>query len=223
MRRPSVADLLSRLHRWPRRLAAVTCLLLAAASAIAAHGQAPIPLRSQAASEAVVVAARDLGVGTTLTGRDLATVAWPRDLVPAGAWGEPARLVGRRLAGPLRRREAVTTARLVGGGLTTGLAAGYVATPVSIESGFATVIHAGDHVDILIGPAEGTDFATPPGRSDTSAALVAEGVTVLAVLPADAATGAGGAIVLVATDRGTALRLAALQGRQVVAVVGNPP
>jgi pilus assembly protein CpaB len=221
----SLADLLSRLDRWPRRLAALTCLLLAAASAVAAH-RSPAREQGQVASaRAVVVAARDLAVGSTLTAHDLTTVAWPRELVPAGASGEPGRLVGRRLAGPLRKREAVTATRLLGAALTAGLAPGEVATAVLTDAGVASFVHPGDHVDILAGPPDGVVLDTLPGKSGAvtaGAILVAEAVAVLAVLPpTQAMSGAGDAQVLVVTDRGTALRIVALQGRQVVAVVGT--
>jgi len=223
----SLAGLLTRLDRWPRRLAALTCLLLAAASALGARGWAPAREQGHASSVQVVVAAHDLGVGALLTVHDLTTAAWPRELVPVGATGEPERLLGRRLAGPVGKREAVTTTRLVGAGLTVGLAPGEVATPVATDAAFATLVHPGDHVDVLAGPPEGVALTTPPGKSgvvSAGAMLVAEDVAVLAVLPpTDAEGGSGDALVLVATDRGTALRIAALQGRQVLAVVGNSP
>lgn len=219
-----IADLLTRLDRWPRRLAALTCLLLAAASAVAAHGP-PVRDQSRATSAQVVVAARDLGVGATLTGHDLTIVAWPRELIPSGASPRTSRLVGRRLAAPLRKREAVTTTRLVGADLTTGLAPGEVAAVVLTDAGAATLVRPGDRVDILAGPSDGAAFDSQPvqaGGATAGAILVAEAVAVLAVLPPTDTMGASGdAHVLVATDRGTALRIVALQGRQLVAVVAN--
>lgn len=222
----SIADLLTRLDRWPRRLAALTCLVLAAASAVAAHG-APAREQNHKAGTRVVVAARDLGVGATLTVHDLSIAAWPRELVPAGASAQIGRLVGRRLAGPLRTREPVTATRLVGADLTAGLAPGEVAAVVLTDAGAAALVRPGDQVDILAGPPDGNELDTMPrksGAAPAGATLVAEAVAVLAVLPPTASIGnSDNAQVLVATDRGTALRIVALQGRRVIAVVGNSP
>ena len=141
----------------------------------------------------VVVAARDLGAGAVLSEHDVTTVAWPRELVPVGASGEPERLVGHRLAGPVREREAVTTTRLVGIGLTSGLPRGEVAAVVLTDARVATLIHPGDRVDVLAGSPEQSAPATASPRSGATTAaaiLVAERVAVLAVLPpTDAQTG----------------------------------
>jgi pilus assembly protein CpaB len=223
--RHSATHLLARLDRWPRRLAALACLLLAAASALGARAQAAAHPQAQGATVPVVVAAHDLGVGSVLTSRDLTVLAWPRDLVPVGAWAKPDRLVGRQLAGPVRKREAVTTTRLVGAGLTAGLAPGEVAAPVATDPAVASLIHPGDHVDVLAGPPQDISFGTATGKSSAAGAiLLAEAVAVLAVLPpTDTAGGSGTAVMLVATDRGTALRIAALHDRQVLAVLTSPP
>ncbi|MFN2519213.1 MAG: Flp pilus assembly protein CpaB [Jatrophihabitantaceae bacterium] len=221
----SLAELLARLNRWPRRLAALACLLLAALSALSARNEGRSGDRRPVTGTRVVVAARDLGVGSTLDGHDLLTVAWPPELVPPGASGQTAQLVGRRLASPIRKREAVTTTRLVGADLTAGLPPGEVATPISTDAGFATLIHAGDHVDVLAAPPDEPTSTASPGKSGAaSAILVAAAVTVLAVLPStDAVGGSQSAQLLVATTRGTALRIAALRGRQVLAVAAGPP
>jgi len=220
--RTALVDLLARLNRWPRRLAALTCVVLAGASALAARR--PDAAGPGKATEVhVVVAARDLGVATALTIRDLTIAAWPRQLVPTGATSDPRSVLGRRLAGPLRKREAVTATRLVGADLTAGLAVGEVATAVSIEADLAAVLRAGDHVDVLAGAP--LDVVTGSAASQgTAAVLVAEAAAVLAVLPASDAVGvAGSTQILIVTDRATAVRLVALQGRRVLAVVLSPP
>jgi pilus assembly protein CpaB len=227
---PSITRLLIRLDRWPRRLAALTCLVLAAASAVLAHRATPADARPGAANQRVVVASHDLGAARTLTARDLSIAAWPADIVPSGTVIRPAALVGRRLAGPVHRGEAVTTARLVGGGLTAGLRPGQVAVTIRADSGVAGLVHAGDHVDILAGPpldavrsdAVPSDAAAEPAATGPAAAQVAAAVVVLAVLPAADPLG-GGTQLIVATDRGTALRIVAVQGRHGLAVVLDPP
>jgi Flp pilus assembly protein CpaB len=219
-----LVDLLARLNRWPRRLAALTCLLLAVASAIVARRADAMRQPGGMNDTRVVVAAHDLGVGTTLGLGDLTSVAWPRNLVPAGASGDPDRLVGRRLAGPLRTREAVTSTRLVGADLTTGLAAGEVATAVPINAALGTVVHAGDRVDIMAGPSDVAAAGAPTADAPAGALLVAKAAAILAVLPATDADGVSGATqVLVVTDRRTAVQLVAVQGRRVLAVVLSPP
>jgi pilus assembly protein CpaB len=221
----SLTHVLARLDRWPRRLAALTCLLLAAASALTGRSRERDGPSGSVPSAQVVVAARDLPAAHPLTLGDLTVATWPRRLRPAGSTAAPSRLVGRRLAGPVGAGEAITVARLVGAGLTTGLPAGTVAAAVRTDAGVADLLHPGDHVDVLAGPAGDDDAGIPPSVSSPTAAVVAQGVAVLAVLPpsADAVTGDSAARVLIATDRGTALRIVALQTRQVLAVVGDRP
>ncbi len=221
----SLTHLLPRLDRWPRRLAALTCLLLAAASALANRSRERDGPSGAVPSAPVVVAAHDLAAAHTLAPGDVTLAAWPRNLVPARTSAAPSRLVGRRLAGPVGAGEAITVARLVGPGLTTGLPAGTVAAAVRTDAGMSDLLHPGDHVDVLAGPPDDDPTGAAPSVNTAAAALVAQGVAVLAVLPPDAGgvTGDGEARVLIATDRGTALRIVALQSRQVLAVVGDRP
>ncbi len=220
--------LLRRLDRWPRRLAALSCLLLAAASAVAARSPASAPARGQPTqTRLVVVAARALGAAHPLGRRDLAIASWPRRLVPVGAHSAPRELVGRRLAGPIDAGEAVTTARVVGAGLTAGLPPGAVAAAVRTDADVASFVHPGDHVDVLAGPADENapvGSSGEPAAASSRAVAVAQAVAVLAVLPpTNAAASTDTTQVIIATDRGTALRLAALPGHQVLAVVADPP
>jgi pilus assembly protein CpaB len=220
--------LLRRLDRWPRRLAALSCLLLAAASAVAARSPDSASARGQSAqTRSVVVAARALGAGHALARRDLAIVAWPRRLVPVGAYSASRQLVGRRLAGPMAAGEAVTTARVVGAGLTAGLPPGTVAAAVRTDADVASFVHPGDHVDVLAGPAdENAPVGSPaePRAARSRAVAVAQAVAVLAVLPpTNSPASTDTTQVIIATDRGTALRLAAWPGHQVLAVVADPP
>jgi Flp pilus assembly protein CpaB len=221
---PSSSRLLARLGRWPRRVAALTCLALAVLSAIAGHSAHRSSTGTLGPSASVVVAAHDLGAAHTLTRGDLATAAWPRALLPAGTAARPGGLVGRRLAGPISAGEPVSARRLVGAGLTAGQPRGTVAAAVRTDAGVAELIHPGDYVDVLAGPADET-LPGAPSVGAGGAALLAQGVAVLAVLPpaTSAASGDGEAKVLIATDRGTALRIVALQAHQVLAVVGDRP
>jgi Flp pilus assembly protein CpaB len=135
----------------------------------------------------VPTVARDLPAGATLSDRDVVTVDYAPDTVPAGLADDP---VGRVLAAPMRAGEAVTDVRLVG----APLAAAYpddVVVPVRLpDAGMAALLHVGDRVDLVAADPQGDE-----------ARLVASGVTVLA-LPApddeDASGGLPGRLVLVA-------------------------
>src|SRR5579875_2710958 len=139
---------LGRFGRWPRLLLAGACLLLALLSATGAARHS-----SAAPTARVVVAARDLPAGATLTARDLAVARWPAELRPSGARGDPSALVGRRLAGPVTAREPLTPQRLVGNALTRGLAADLVAAPVVLDDPHAAdLVRPGDRVTVLATP-----------------------------------------------------------------------
>jgi Flp pilus assembly protein CpaB len=114
--------------------------------------------------------------------------------------------------------------------MTDGLPPGQVAVSVSTGPGVAALVHPGDWVDVLAGPPDDVGLSAAAAQPDSGsrsgrgdAAVIAEAVAVLAVLPAAAAFDNGDTQVVVATDRGTALRIVAVQGRQTLAVVVDPP
>lgn len=147
----------------------------------------------------VLAAARDLPAGTVLAAADLVRVALPAALAPAGALDAETALVGRLVAGPVRRGEALTDVRLLGAGLLAETGPGLVATPVRLaDPAGAALLSAGDRVDVLAAPADGAAASAP---------VVAAGVTVLAV-PAEVEA-VDGALVVLATTPATAARLAA--------------
>jgi pilus assembly protein CpaB len=203
-----IARLTTVLAGWPRRLIALGCLALAAFSALD-HEAAPAP-RSPT-GEPVVVAARPLAVGSLLTAGDLHTIEWPASIRPADALQRPVSAIGRRLSGALGAGDPVTSQRLVGADLTTGLPPGLAAVPVPLgDTGSAGLIHPGDVVDLFVADTSG-------GR----AAVLARALLVLAVVvPADGYDGS--AELVVAADDRVALDLAGT-GRTVLAAVRNPP
>lgn len=179
-----------------------------AAAAVAAALTALAP--AQEPRVPVLTAARDLVPGTPLTADDLVTALLPLAVVPTGALVESSVALGRLLAGPVRRGEALTDARLLGPGLLEGAPAD-VAVPVRVaEPATAALVRAGDRVDVL--------SASPEGG--VAAALIATGLRVLAVPQLGDAAGEGALLVL-AADRPTAARLAAaaVTGRLSVAVL----
>jgi Flp pilus assembly protein CpaB len=187
---------LRELSRTTRRHRAVLSAGLAAAAvAVALPILAPTP----PPSISLVAARHDLVPGSPLTAADLALVVWPRAVAPAGALTSLADAVGRVLAGPVRMGEALTDIRLLGAGL---LVRGHdlVATPVRLaDQATAGLLHAGDRVDVL---------AVRTDQPQAAAVTVASGLEVLAV-PAAGESDPDGALVVLATTREVAARLAA--------------
>jgi Flp pilus assembly protein CpaB len=173
-----------------------------------------------ARSVPVVVAAHDLPAGHRLTGADLSIAQWPAALRPSGAQADPVRVAGQRLAGAIRAREAVTTARVLGRGLTAGLSDGSVAAAVTLEDPHvADLVRAGDRVDLLEAPRppDVVDSAPP---TDPKVSTLASHALVLAVLPR---TDDADAEVVLAVDRATAVRITRDRGGQLFTVVVDPP
>jgi Flp pilus assembly protein CpaB len=179
-----------------RRIAAGLLVLLAAVIALK-----PDPDREQAD---VVVAVRDLSPGATLSADDVALRRQPAVTVPDGAATAVDAVVGATLAGPSRRGEVLTDARVLGSRLA-GLSAGPGARAVPLHLADAAVldlIRPGDVVDVLGAPSAETDARPRVVASDAvvvlvSAASSAPGAgnerVVLVALPAPAANALAGA------------------------------
>ena len=165
----------------------------------------------------VVVAAGDLPAGTTLAAADLVRVELPAALAPAGAVPEPAGLTGRVLAGPLRAGEAVTDVRLVGPGLWAAVPDGQVAAPVRLaDLAVATLLRAGDRVDVLAATGEGAGSTVEVVAAD---ALVLTAPAAAPAAPAAADTG----LLVLAVPPDTAGRLAAAAaGGTLTVTLGRP-
>ncbi|WP_458109009.1 RcpC/CpaB family pilus assembly protein [Arthrobacter sp. R3-55] len=107
-----------------RRLTVALLLCLAAGIAV----QQLTPVSEQRVT--VLVAARDLPTGTTLTEADFARVEVPPDLAISGVPSDAGALVGRQLAAALSRGQIPTESSLLGPGLLTGSPVGTAAVPV---------------------------------------------------------------------------------------------
>ncbi|HTY29069.1 MAG TPA: SAF domain-containing protein [Mycobacterium sp.] len=154
----------------------------------------------------VVTAARDLSPGTALTVNDLATEKLSATMVPDGALGSVDLVVGATLAGPVRRGEVITDARVLGSRLA-GLAAGPDARVVPLHLADAAVldlIRPGDVVDVLGAVSAETDAEPRVIAANAIVVLVSarqksEGVgagderVVLVALPAPGANALAGA------------------------------
>lgn len=207
--------LIGRWSGWPRRLAAVSCLLLAVTSFAGEHAAA-----ARARHDAVLLATRDLPAGASLTAADVSAQPWPAGRAPATALHAPADVVGRQLAGPIVKGEAVTANRLIGNELTRGLAPGQVAVAIRVSADVPSFVHPGDRVDLVdAGQPSTTDTPAddPAARSPaTRATTVAAGIRVLAVLPpSDGASPDATAGLVVVAGRDTATTLAAVRGAQL--------
>jgi Flp pilus assembly protein CpaB len=216
-RRVAGARLVRRLAGWPRRVLAAALLLVAVV--VALHPDPPsAALGAQPAGMTVVAAARDLPAGTILAVADLRTISLPPGVVPTGTAQQVRTLLGRTVAGPVRRGEVVTDARLVGPELTAGLGPQEsAAAPVRLaDAEAAAIVRPGDRVDVLGTP---VDTAGPAGLAD--AVELATAVRVLAVLRADDA--ADGVVLVVAASPATARRLAGAAARHRLTVTVRPP
>ena len=165
----------------------------------------------------VVVAAADLPAGTTLTAVDLVRADLPAAVAPAGAAAEPGQLTGQVLAAPLRTGEAVTDVRLVGPGLWAAVPEGQVAAPVRLaDLAVATLLRAGDRVDVLAATGDG---AAPSVQVVAADALVLTAPAAAGDGPAAADTG----LLVLAVPPDTAGRLAAAAaGATLTVTLGRP-
>ena len=189
---------LTRTIRRHRALLAAGLVAAAVATALPILAPTPAPTLS------VVVAAHDLVPGAPLSAGDLLSLALPRAVAPQGVLTSVDAALGRVLAGPVRRGEALTDVRLLGAGLLTR-GQGLVEAPVRLaDPAAAALLHAGDRVDVL---AVRTD-ASGPAPGAAVASTVAAGLEVLAV-PSVGQADPDGALVVLAATPATAARLAA--------------
>lgn len=110
----------------------------------------------------VLVAAKDLPVGTILDPTSLKFVVWPKDGMQASYYAQsapdsdPTKLIGMVVRYPVTAGQPLTRGSLVGpqdrgflaAALTPGMRA--VTVPVNATSGLAGFVFPGDHVDIVL-------------------------------------------------------------------------
>ena len=178
-----------------RRLAAGLLVVLA--------GVAALRPDARDVQREVAIAARDLSPGTPLTADDVHMENRSAATLPDGAHTDLA-IIGSTLAGPARRGEVLTDARVLGPRLA-GLSAGRDARVVPLHLADAAVldlIRTGDVVDILGAPS--ADANARPRVIATNAVVVLVSATaktigssndrvVLVALPTSAAHALAGA------------------------------
>ncbi|WP_427018880.1 RcpC/CpaB family pilus assembly protein [Pseudarthrobacter sp. P1] len=208
-----------RLLRRRRRLAAALLLCAAAALTVAQLTPSPLDLST------VLVASRDLGAGTVLAAADLVPANIPPHAVPDAAFTTPQALVGKQLAGPVRRGQILTDASLLGAGLLVGTPPGSQAVPVRLaDPATIRLLARGQLVNLVL--------SSTSGALDTAAnELLAQSVPVLwtagteppasALVPAQEAEG----LLVVAAGPEAALRLAgaSARGKIFLVLVDAPP
>jgi pilus assembly protein CpaB len=186
------------MRRSPRVLlawAAAVVVMLATMRVVAADlGDLHRRARTLGADVPVVLAARDLPLGTTLAARDLHTVRRPSTTVSADALRDPATVVGRVVAVALLRDDVVSARHLVartaaggtGPGINGIVSAGRRAVHVLVKDGFQPPL--GSVVDVLA--TYDPSIAVVAG-SPGQATIVARGARVLALADSGASTDAG--------------------------------
>lgn len=155
----------------------------------------------------VVIASRDLPVGTRIGGSDadLGVRPIPSDGVLPGMVTTPDDLAGRVLAVPVSAGEPVTHAAVggVSAGLVAPLAAGEraVSVPLATAGAAAAILVAGVHVDVV---------ASPAGAGGDARVVVSDAEVMAQTTPPGTDPGSfDGGAVLVRVSEADALRLSA--------------
>jgi len=214
---------LAYLSGWPRRIAALLCLLLAATSVLTRTSA------RSAATTPTVVASHRLPAGTLLSRQDLRVTAWPAPSMPAGAAQSADAVVGRRMATALGQGMPVTADDLLEPAIARALATGQAATTVDLASeSQLAMLRTGARVDLYASPMAGTfvpqatGAAGSPGASGGIGSPVARDAEVLSILPPAASLPDARPALVVATDRATAAQLAQVPGSFLATLVRPP-
>jgi pilus assembly protein CpaB len=137
------------------------------------------------ATNRVVVAARDIQLGSPLTPDMLTTVEWPSGSLPTGAINDPVELAERVVKVTLMRGEPVLESKLAPkgtkGGLSAVIAEGKRAITVKVNEvvGVAGFALPGNHVDIMVNTND--EQGRTNDRERMISKIVLERILVLAV------------------------------------------
>ncbi len=156
-----------------RRVAAGGLVVLAGVAALRSN---PDDDRAE-----VVVAARDLRPGTTLTPDDIRLEKRLTTTVPDGSQADLAAVVGSTLAGPTRRGEVLTDVRLLGSRLAESTAGpGARIVPLHLADGaLIDLVRVGDVVDVLAALANESPAASQPTTPAISRVVATDAIVVL--------------------------------------------
>jgi pilus assembly protein CpaB len=168
------------MNRGTRTLIVVTIAIVVATLATMAVYRAVerIPERVvEAPGTPVVVAARNLPVGTMLTASDMKVASWPASSPIAGAVTTPEEIMNRGLIADMVTNEPITAAKLApveaGAGLPPIIPAGMRAISISVNEvvGVAGFVTPGNRVDVV---------ATLAGKDQGMSRVVVSNLKVLA-------------------------------------------
>ena len=117
----------------------------------------------------VVVAAKDIALGSKITADAVQTKSVPVGDKPADSYGDPSQVIGQTVRQNVTSGQLVTSVVLTGGTSIQDISvpAGYVGISVLVDqvTGVGTLIKAGDYVDVVTGfnifPEVSYDKATP--------------------------------------------------------------
>jgi pilus assembly protein CpaB len=128
----------------------------------------------------VVVAARDMPVGSVLASGDLRVVDWPTNALPPGYATDPRSIVGRGLITAVSANEPLLAAKLAskeaGGGLPIVIPEGMRAVSVKVDEvvGVAGFVLPGTRVDVL------ATLTPTSGNEEAATRVILQNVTTLA-------------------------------------------
>lgn len=215
----SKSALLTLLSGWPRRAAAVLCLIAAGLTAVSAHGGRP-------RETTVLVAKHLLPAGRTVQPTDLRPAAWPTSSVPPAAARSPVDVVGRRTAVAIPAGTPLSPDGLMEPAMARALAAGQIATTVSLANGDAlSILQAGSYIDLYVDDVASSvviEGKSIPGGS--TAIPAATGVLVLSVLAGSNDDGRnGGPALVIAAARPAIAKLSSHAGATFIATLVAPP
>lgn len=154
-----------------RRLYAVLLALSAAGLVLWSSTEAPVPHRT------VLVAARELSLGTELSAQDLKEISLPEPVAAQlqGLYSEPTELLGRRLIIPLITDAPITRSAVLGSLLVENIPAGMQAVTIQPQDKLgAQLIPPGTTVEVIHG-ASFADGRTEPSVLSSEAVVLFNG------------------------------------------------
>ena len=129
-----------------------------------------VSTNAPAVTSSILVAAKNLDLGSVISEADLRVTAWP-GTVPQGAIVKLADAIGRGITAPIYANEPVTESRLgekgAGGGLAATIPPGMRAVAIRVNEivGVAGFVVAGTHVDVLVSGNSGESPASSGGNA----------------------------------------------------------
>jgi pilus assembly protein CpaB len=178
---------------------------------------APLMASTPAETRPVVVAARQVALGATLTEEDLQVIQWPATALPQGIATSTSEVVGRSVISDLHINEPVLAAKLADTGLhglIPLIPSGMRALSVKVDEvvGVAGFVTPQTRVDVIL-------IMQPPGQRETVSKVILQNIRALAANQQITETENGQPLVstvvtvLVTPEQAEKLSLAATQGR----------